>query len=80
MNNPNFNPIEFDGIKNQSGLNSFVLISKKWIEKTSAILITEGFEQKSRIEKLNKVAISQMRTLTCFRSDSTITMPMSKIK
>jgi len=35
--NPNFNPIEFDGFRNKSGLNSFVLTSKQWIEKTKAI-------------------------------------------
>ena len=28
LNNPEFNPIEFDGIKNQSGLNIFVLTAK----------------------------------------------------
>jgi hypothetical protein len=36
-NNPNFNSIEFDGIKNQSGANSFSLTPKKWIEATNAI-------------------------------------------
>ncbi|MDA3917630.1 MAG: KilA-N domain-containing protein [Deltaproteobacteria bacterium] len=36
LNNPDFNPIEFDGIRSQAGLNSFVLTSKQWIEKTSA--------------------------------------------
>ena len=37
LNNPNFNPIEFDGFRKQSGLNSFTLTPKQWIEKTSAI-------------------------------------------
>jgi hypothetical protein len=37
LNNPNFNPIEFEGFRNQAGLNSFVLTSKKWIEATNAI-------------------------------------------
>jgi hypothetical protein len=37
LNNPGFNPIEFDGIKNQAGLNSFILTAKKWIEQTNAI-------------------------------------------
>ncbi len=37
LNNPNFNPIEFEGFRNQAGLNSFVLTSKQWIEKTNAI-------------------------------------------
>lgn len=37
LNNPSFNPIEFDGFRNQAGLNSFVLTSKQWIKKTNAI-------------------------------------------
>jgi len=37
LNNPEFNPIEFDGIKNQAGLNSFVLTARRWIESTHAI-------------------------------------------
>jgi KilA-N domain len=37
LNNPDFNPIEFDGIRRQAGLNSFVLTSKRWIESTNAI-------------------------------------------
>ena len=35
--NPEFNPIEFDGIRIQSGLNSFILTPKQWIKKTNAI-------------------------------------------
>jgi KilA-N domain len=37
LNNPNFNPIEFDGIRRQAGLNSFVLTTKRWTEATRAI-------------------------------------------
>ena len=37
LNNPEFNPVEFDGIRIQTGLNSFVLTPKQWIEKTGAI-------------------------------------------
>ena len=40
LNNPHFNPVEFDGIKIQAGLNSFTLTPKQWIEKTGAIGIT----------------------------------------
>src|SRR5882724_546258 len=40
LNNPNFNPVEFDGIRMQTGLNSFVLTPKQWIEKTAAMGIT----------------------------------------
>lgn len=34
--NPDFNRVEFDTFKNESGSNAFVLTSLKWIEKTSA--------------------------------------------
>ena len=37
MYNANFNPIEFDGIRNQAGLNTFALSSKQWIERVGAI-------------------------------------------
>ncbi|MFC1497348.1 KilA-N domain-containing protein [Verrucomicrobiota bacterium] len=37
LNNSGFNPVEFDGIRIQSGLNSFTLTPKQWIEKTGAI-------------------------------------------
>jgi len=40
LNNPNFNPVEFDGIRMQTGLNSFSLTPKQWIEQTRAIGIT----------------------------------------
>lgn len=37
INNPNFNPVEFDGFRKLAGLNSFVLTAKQWNEKTNAI-------------------------------------------
>jgi len=37
LNNPGFNSIEFEGIKNEAGRNSFFLSVKKWIEGTAAI-------------------------------------------
>ena len=37
LNNPAFNSIEFDGIRNQAGLNSFSLTPKRWISATAAI-------------------------------------------
>lgn len=42
LNNPAFNPVEFDGIKTQAGLNSFTLTAKQWIERTGAIGITSS--------------------------------------
>jgi hypothetical protein len=37
LNNPGFNPVEFDGIRMQAGLNSFSITAKQWIEKTCAV-------------------------------------------
>ena len=37
LNNPGFNPVEFDGIRIEAGLNSFALTPKMWIEMTGAI-------------------------------------------
>jgi len=36
MYNQNFNSPEFEGIKNQAGLNRFVLSVKQWVEKTNS--------------------------------------------
>ena len=36
INNPTFNSLEFEGIKNEAGRNSFYLSAKKWIERTGA--------------------------------------------
>lgn len=38
LNNPEFNPVEFDGIKKQAGLNSFTLTPKQWIEHINAMM------------------------------------------
>ncbi len=37
INNPNFNRVEFEAVKNESGDNGFVLTPQKWIETTNAI-------------------------------------------
>ena len=36
IHNPRFNSLEFEGIKNEAGRNSFFLSAKKWIELTAA--------------------------------------------
>ena len=40
LHNPDFNRIEFDTVKNEAGLNSFMISPQKWIEKTGAIGLT----------------------------------------
>jgi hypothetical protein len=37
LNNPGFNPLEFEGFRSRAGLNSFVLTPRQWIEATSAV-------------------------------------------
>ena len=37
LHNPDFKPVEFDGFRNEAGLNSFVMTPKRWIETTNAI-------------------------------------------
>lgn len=37
INNPNFKPIEFDGLRKDAGLNSFSLTPKRWIFSVNAI-------------------------------------------
>ena len=80
LNNPDFNPIEFDGIKKQAGLNSFVLTARQWIAKAGAtieqLLVLANIEgmnaefiymklaQGDRLKRLNAIAIRQMQTLT----------------
>lgn len=36
IHNPDFNFLEFEGIKNEAGRNSFFLSTKKWVETTNA--------------------------------------------
>jgi len=53
-------PVEFDGIKKQAGLNSFVLTN---LESLNSVLIRQGLPQSERLLKLNEIAITQMRSL-----------------
>ena len=51
--NPNFNPLEFEGIRNQACL----------MENINAVLINDGMPQGERLVKLNHIAIQQMQVL-----------------
>ena len=35
--NPNFNPLEFEGIRKEAGLNDFTMSPTRWVELTNAI-------------------------------------------
>lgn len=37
LHNPDFNPLEFEGVRKQAGANAFTMSPKKWIEATGAV-------------------------------------------
>jgi hypothetical protein len=37
LHNPNFNRVQFEAVRNEAGLNRFVMTPTKWIEETNAI-------------------------------------------
>ena len=37
LSTPNFNPLEFEGIRKEAGLNAFTMSPTRWVELTSAI-------------------------------------------
>ncbi len=37
LHNPDFNPLEFEGVRKQAGANAFTMSPKKWVEATDAI-------------------------------------------
>ncbi len=40
---PNFNPLEFEGVKREAGLNAFTMSPSKWIDLTNAVgIITQA--------------------------------------
>jgi hypothetical protein len=55
LHNPDFNSLEFEGIRNEAGRNSFFLSAKK---------IHMSPPQSERLSRLNQIAIRQMLTLT----------------
>jgi hypothetical protein len=67
---PGFNSLEFEGIKNEAGRNSFFLLARKWSDRTGAnleslnsVLLRRGLPAPERLLRLNEIAITQMRTL-----------------
>ena len=37
LHNPSFNPLEFEGVKNKTGLNSFAISVTDWVQSTGAV-------------------------------------------
>lgn len=68
--NSDFKPLEFEGFKKEAGLNAFTnyasinqLICLSNMENLNAVFINDGLSQSERLEKLNKIAIQQMKVL-----------------
>lgn len=65
LNNPAFNPVEFDGIRLQirdhATLEQLVVLTN--LESLNAVLIRQGLAAPDRLHRLNEVAITQMRSL-----------------
>lgn len=66
INNPNFNRMGFHTIRNGGG--RLFLTPKSWVvlsnmESINALLIRQGLSQNERLIELNKVAITQMKSL-----------------
>ncbi|WP_296333931.1 KilA-N domain-containing protein [uncultured Treponema sp.] len=68
--NSDFNPLEFEGVKKEAGLKAFTnyasmnqLICLSNMENLNAVFINDGIPQSERLEKLNKIAIQQMKVL-----------------
>lgn len=49
---PEFNPVEFDGIRMQAGLKSFTLTPKQWIERTGAAGIWQAILNRAHFGSL----------------------------
>jgi hypothetical protein len=54
IHNPDFNSLEFEGIKNEAGRNSFFLSAKKWIRPAPRVWLLKqaGMEALTRIKTL----------------------------
>lgn len=75
IRNPHFNSLEFEGIRNEAGRNSFFVSVKGWIDRSGAKgefaspgryaeFIHMAISQTDRLWRLNQIAIRQMQVLT----------------
>ncbi len=55
LHNPDFNRVQFEAVKNEAGLNRFVMTPTKWIE--------QKISQKERLLKLRDTAKRQLETI-----------------
>ena len=62
IHNPDFNSLEFEGIRNEAGRNSFFLSAKAWIDRTRAkgLIASAGRYGGTYAHADNKVAICDL--------------------
>ena len=59
LHNPNFNSLEFEGIKTEAGHNAFTMSPRKWVTSTNAIgIITKGGKYSSGTYAHKDIAFS----------------------
>ena len=60
------NPSIFNIIRDEATLEQLVVLSN--LESINALLIRDGLNQSDRLEKLNKIAIEQLKSLLTHKS------------
>ncbi len=66
LNNPDFKPVEFDGIRMQTGLNSFTLTPNQWKAQTKDMDFADISNLRKSAQSVDKISsdnpqISQIR-------------------
>ncbi len=67
LNNPSSNPVEFDGIRMQTGLNSFVLTPKQWIGKTGRVCSTTYLHFQRQLSQWHSTSPEEMARVSTWR-------------
>ena len=70
--NPNFNPLEFEGFRNQAGLNAFTLSPTQWIETTS-----RGDRHRVMREKMRQLIPQHLKDVKFLRGAPTFETPLT---
>ena len=69
MYNPDFNSLEFEGIKNEAGLNRFILSVRQWVEKTILSVLLQKQEDTEELTHIKILLLSLLlgypHTLSC---------------
>jgi len=71
--NPDFKLVEFDQVKKESGVNTFVLFPKKWISSTSSIgLISKSGRYDGGTYAHKDIAFEYQKRCECMRRNTVL--------